>query len=340
MRRIKIIKFIGSYIFFGLILFSTAQAGAFVFQDKVSTAKGLAHYAMGQIYDFLGVTNRAILEYQEALQYDETSYLIHLRLGADYARLGMLLEAKEELRLVNQYHPGELQSRYLLALIYSTEKQYDKAAEEYEFILKTFSQTEPQNVEIYSYLGQLYYSQRKYDQAIEQFERMLALEPGNADVMYLLGSLYLEIDQKQRAVELLKRSIEIDSEHDGSLNTLGYLYAENNEHLDEAIDLIRRALEISPDNGAYLDSLGWVHYKKGEYAKALEILEQADGLLEDPVIRDHMGDVYYKLNRLEDAVRYWELSLELLPDQEKVSKKISDVKSIQAKQNYNIPPQP
>jgi len=315
----------------GIFLFIN-PVDAFVTEDRVTFSKSLAHYAMGQMYDLLGLPNRAVLEYEEAAQFDDASYLIHLRLGANYARLDMLEKAESELRLVRQYNEQDLQSRYLLALIYSTQKDYDKAAQEYEFILKSFSEAEPKNIEIYGYLGQLYYSQKKYNQAIEQFEKVREIDPENADVLYLLGSLYLEVKDKEKAIELLKRSVEINPDHDGSLNTLGYLYAEDGRNLDEAERLISRALKVSPDNGAYLDSLGWVYYQKEQYQKALDLFIRADKSLQDPVIYDHMGDAYFKLGQYDQALKHWERSLELLPDQKLVLEKIEKVKSIQARQ--------
>jgi len=279
------------------------------------------------------MTNRAVLEYEEAIQYDESSYLSHLRLGTGYARLNMLPEAIKQLHLVGQFNSEDLQSHYLLALIYSTRKEYGKAAQEYELILKTFSEAEPQNIQIYNYLGQLYYSQKKYDQAIEQYEKVLSLDPKNADILYLLGSLYWEIDDRNRAVELLEQSVEINPLHDSSLNTLGYFYAENNIHLDKALDLVERALSINPENGGYVDSLGWIYYKKGMYEKALETLNLADQYLRDPVIYDHIGDVYLKMNHVDEAIKFWELSLQLLPEQEEVIKKINSVKSDEARRH-------
>lgn len=313
-----------------MLLLSADGASAFVHQDRVALAKGLAHYAMGYRYDLLGQTNHAVLEYEKGVQYDEGSYLMHLRLGNGYARLNMLPEAISRLRMVHQFNPEDMQSHYLLALIYSNQRQYDNAAREYEIILQALSQADPQNIEIYNYLGQLYYSQRKYDQAVAQFEKILAVEPANADVMYMLGSLYVEIQQKERAIGILQKAIGVDPEHDGSLNTLGYLYAEEGKNLDEAMELISRAVGIDPENGAYLDSLGWLYYKKGMYEKALETLQKANALLKDSVIYDHIGDVCSKLNQTEEAVKYWTLSLELLPGQEKVLQKIESVRNTRA----------
>jgi tetratricopeptide (TPR) repeat protein len=324
MRIPQIMKFLWCVGMGGMVLLSPRPAQAFAQEERVALTRGLAHYIMGYRYDLLGQTNRAVLEYEKAAQFDAGEYMTHLRLGTGYARLNMLSEAQEQLGLVHQLNPEDMQSHYLLALIYSNQRQYDRAAEEYEIILKTFSQTDPKNIEIYSYLGQLYYSQRKYDQAIAQFEKILALEPNNADVMYMLGSLYVETGQREQAIEILKKSIGVDPEHDGSLNTLGYLYAEDGRSLDEAMDFIQRALAVDPDNGAYWDSLGWTYYKKGMYEKALEVLLKADASLKDPVI---IGDVCRKLNRTQDAVKYWKLSLELLPGQESVHQKIDSIEN-------------
>ena len=296
---------------------------------RVMAAKALAHYAMGQIYDLLGQTNRAILEYEKSAQFDETNYLTHLRLGANYARMDMLSKAKEELEQVKKENPDDLQSHYLLALIHSTEHDYEAAAKEYEYILKTFSQSEPKNIEIYGYLGQLYYSQKKYKQAIEQFKKVLQFDPENADVLYLLGSLYIELNDNKTAIDYLKRSLAVDENHDGSLNTLAYLYAEEGRHLDKAEEMVEKALKISPGNGAYLDSLGWIQYKRGKLKKALKTLQLADMVLKDPVIYDHMGDVYFKMKDYANAIKSWKKSLALVPNQKDVQRKIQEAQKRQ-----------
>ena len=176
------------------------------FSSIEELSQGLTHYTMALVYDFYGYEQKAILEFKKSAQLDHDNYLIHLKLGTNYARLGLLDEAIRELRKVFKLNPTDIQSHYLLALIYSTQKDFDKAAQEYETVLKSFSESDPQNIEIYGYLGQLYYSQNKFPQAIEQFEKILTFEPKNAEVMYLLGTLYLELQNKQKGTALFHRS--------------------------------------------------------------------------------------------------------------------------------------
>jgi len=294
--------------------------------ERDSLSYAISHYIMGMIHDFEGRTEQAVEEFKEAAKFDYTSYAIHLRIGADYARLGKLEEAIEELNLASQLNPEDLQPHYLLALIYSSRQDFTKAAEEYESILKHYSALDPENTQVYKYLAQLYYSQNKIDKAIDQYQKILTIEPKNAEVMYLLGSLFLEANDRAQAVDVFKEAIRVDPEHEGSLNSLGYVYAEDGVNLEEALDLVKRALTISPDNGAYLDSLGWVYYKKGMFSEALENLIKANKELEDPLIYEHLGDVYFKLNQSENAEKYWQLSLKLLPNQEQVLKKLETLK--------------
>ncbi len=310
----------------GLILGAVVRPSShlvFASEDQQRLAKSLSHYTMGLVADLLGETEEGIKEYKQAL-HDADNYTSHLHLGIDYARLGNLQPAMDELLLAAKINPDDLKSHYLLALVYSTKNEFDKAANEYELILKHFSAIEPENIEIYSYLGQLYYSRGKFTKAIEQFEKILFLEPKNAEMIYVLGSLYLEIGNRQKAIELFKQSLSIDEKNEGSLNSLGYVYAEDGVNLDEAVSLVKRALEISPDNGAYWDSLGWIYYRKGMYVEALEFLQKANSLLEDAVIYDHLGDVYLKLNEVEKAKKYWGLALKLSPEQTSIIKKLQE----------------
>ncbi|MFA5088522.1 MAG: tetratricopeptide repeat protein [Candidatus Omnitrophota bacterium] len=325
MRPITIVKHLSSAVLIFFVIVLGVSPEIFARQDEHGLSQSLAHYTMGLIYDLSGLTEEAVNEYKQAAEFDKENYFIHFRLGSDYARMGMLPEAIAELNLVSKIKPADLSSRYLLALIYSNQKEYKKSADEYEFILQSLSQEDPENIEISSFLGQLYYSQGKYEEAIGQFLKILSREPRNANVMYLLGSLYLEVDQRQEAIGLFSKAIEVDPKHDGSLNSLAYVYAEEGQNLDEALTLIQKALEIDPENGAYLDSLGWVYYKKKMYQEALGYLQKADTYLNDPVVYDHLGDVYYQLNQQGNAEKYWRLSLELLPQQKEVLRKLNDL---------------
>ncbi len=324
----KLEKIGKSFLWIIATFFFLFPAIGFAMESQEEQVHSITSYAMGVIHDLNGDTEKAISAYEHSAKFKASS-AVRLRLGADYARLGKLDEAAKELNALLKDDPQNVQGRYLLALIYTTKRDYDSASKEYEKILTSLSQADPQNVEIYGFLGQLYYSQKQYGKAIKQFEKVLEINPtDNADLVYLLGSLYLEEKNRDKALELFVRALKIDPEHDETLNSLGYLYAEDGIHLDEALELVQRAVKISPRNGAYLDSLGWIYFKKGDFAKALEYLNKADSLLKDPAIYEHLGDVYFKMGEKDTAKKFWKLSIGLEPNQDQVAKKLKDLSSL------------
>jgi len=295
----------------------------------------LAHYMMGLIDDLSAQADQAVREYELSLKFNAQVYAPHLRLGADYARIGRLDEAVDVLHKAIALDPDDPQSRYLLALIYSTQKKFDEAASQYEWLLQSASKDNPDNIEIYMYLAQLYYAEHQYAKAIVQFQKILELKPKDTQSLYLLGSLYLETGKRQDAYAIFKKVLDQDPDHDGALNSLGYMYAEDGIHLDEALSYVQRAIAIDGSNGAYYDSLGWVWYKKGQYKKALEALQQAAGLIEDAVVFDHMGDVYKALKQVLDSRRAWRRSLELVPNQRAVLEKLQSLDKAEALKGSN-----
>ena len=116
-----------------------------------------------------------------------------------------------------------------------------------------------------------------------------------------------------------------------ALNHLGYTWAERGENIDEAEKLIRRALEMHPDNAAIIDSLAWVYYQRGDYKAAVRELEKATANGgRDPVIVEHLGDVYLKVGRDVDADRSYRDAAARTedPDQRRsLERKIHEIRS-------------
>jgi len=70
-----------------------------------------------------------------------------------------------------------------------------------------------------------------------------------------------------------------------------------------------------PQSGAMLDSLGWGYYRLGDYASAVQKLEQAVMLAPaDAEVNDHLGDAYWSVGRKVEAGFQWRRVLTLAPD--------------------------
>jgi tetratricopeptide (TPR) repeat protein len=133
-----------------------------------------------------------------------------------------------------------------------------------------------------------------------------------------------------KAADLFRKSISLDPANSAeACNYVAFMWADHNMHLDEAEDMVRRALQFDPDNGAYLDTLGWIHYRKGKFDDALnELLRAAQNLTKpDPIVFEHIGDAYAKLNRVPQSLDYWQKAMALSPENKSLAEKIEKTKT-------------
>lgn len=78
--------------------------------------------------------------------------------------------------------------------------------------------------------------------------------------------------------------------------------------------MIEKAVAADPEQGYIIDSLAWAYFKLGRYKEALEPMERAS-LLEpvDPIVTDHLGDVYWMNDRKLEARFQWRRALSFGP---------------------------
>ncbi len=105
-----------------------------------------------------------------------------------------------------------------------------------------------------------------------------------------------------------------DSDDARTLNALGYMLTNSSQRYAEAMALIDRALALTPDEPAVLDSKGWAHFRLGEYAEALDYLQQALAAVADHEIAAHLGETLWMMGRRGEARTVWRDALKANPD--------------------------
>jgi tetratricopeptide (TPR) repeat protein len=171
----------------------------------------------------------------------------------------------------------------------------------------------------------------RFDQAVAECQEMLRefTQPGDVRaIRYALSSVYSSARNYPRAEEQLQLILEADAADATACNDLGYIWADQGKNLEEAERLIRRALDLDRkqrttgtsvdsdsdrENAAYVDSLGWVLFRRGKLQEARQELEKAarlPGGADDPVVWDHLGDVYARLNERSRARVAWQKAIE------------------------------
>jgi tetratricopeptide (TPR) repeat protein len=101
------------------------------------------------------------------------------------------------------------------------------------------------------------------------------------------------------------------------LNALGYALIQRPEGLEEGYRLLWRGFNYGQTDYAVIDSLGWAYYLHGHFDQARALIERSNDLSShepNAEILDHLGDVYWRLNRRDEARATWRAALEARPD--------------------------
>jgi len=232
----------------------------------------------------------------------------------------------EQSLLINPNHVGTY--LHLAELLLGPLKDADRAVR----LLMETRRRFPGAPEIVYYLAIAQSEAKQTQQAVATFEEALheaQLDPDsdivNAKFYFNYGATAEQAGLYEKAADLLRKSIALDPANSAeACNYLGYMWADHNMNLDEAETMIKRALELEPNNASYLDSLGWAQFRKGKFDQALSnlLLAAKTADHDDPVIFEHIGDAYFKLNRVSEALGSWQKALALDPKNKGLANKI------------------
>ncbi|UCG50974.1 MAG: tetratricopeptide repeat protein [Candidatus Latescibacterota bacterium] len=164
-------------------------------------------------------------------------------------------------------------------------------------------------------VGISYQSIDSLPSALEFLNRANRVRANDERVLLNLAAVLEKMERYEDAEPHLAALHDLQPTDPTTCNFYGYLLALMGTDLEKAERLILTALEQDPENGYYIDSLGWVYFMGGDYDRAVVELEKASSLVrDDPVILEHLGDVYTALDRLGDALSAYEKSMELRDD--------------------------
>ncbi len=295
-------------------------------------------------------------ELSDLLAEDPSDLDAQLRLALLYGEEKQYSKAIDLLNQILKSRPTELKIRDYLGFLYEESKDTKKAIETYTFNV----QLEPSYFEGHLHLGLLYYRLKQGPEAVthltkaitinpkqpeahivlgltylqkDQFEdaaRILeegiAQNPKNADLHFNLGTVYDKLNRFDDVVRVMETAIKLDPHHADALNYLGYSYAERGIKIDQALSLTKRAVALKPSNGYYVDSLAWALFKSGLYNEALTEMKRAVSLAsDDPVLYEHLGDIYAKQRNMAEAREAWLHALELDPSNSKLIERFREL---------------
>ncbi|MCS7199152.1 MAG: tetratricopeptide repeat protein [Caldimicrobium sp.] len=224
-------------------------------------------------------------------QKDQPELLFYLGLTLEYRN--RLKEAQSIYLEVPQDSPWYLEAQRRLFEIYKRE-DLNSAKK----LLETIRLTKMREKSYFLFLAHSYEKIDLCEEGIEIAIEGLKLFPEDVDLILALAINYACIEDYQRVLEIVEPLLNKYPEDAYILNFVGYSLVELNKDLDRAETLLIKANQLKPQDPYIEDSLGWLYFKKNDLQKAKFYLEKAITNLkgeEEPIILDHLGDVYFKL---------------------------------------------
>jgi tetratricopeptide (TPR) repeat protein len=203
-------------------------------------------------------------------------------------------------------HPGDARGAMLRARAAAITGRHAEAIERAREAVRMA----PDSLQSYELAGRVFQGEKRWSGAESLWVEAARRFPDAEAVPLQLAFCREQMGDLAGAQRVLRELLARSPGNAEALNSLGYMLADHGQELPEAERLIRRALELEPANGAYIDSFGWVLYRLGRLEEARRELERALALTSgDPVVCEHLGDVYNDLKLKSLARQLYEKSL-------------------------------
>ncbi len=247
----------------------------------------LQHFINGAVLDSQGEHAKAILEYQDALRYDQDP-AIHFALAKDYSVLGKHALAAQHGREAVRRDSTNISYRENLAQIFLNAFQVEQAIQEYETILKL----DPYNESAEYNLARLYQSTKPL-RALEIYDRLLDREGEKWDLLLHTTEILSGLGRWREVAQRYERMIDLDPSNRGLRVQLAEAYARAGE-MEKAVEILKGMVERNESDWTVVAALADLYLDQGEFQKAIEMYSK---LLKkesnNPEVKLRIGVAYF-----------------------------------------------
>ena len=295
---------------------------------RLDPSDASAHDSLGEVLLEKQDVDGAMTEYRAALRLKPDDPWAHVGVGNILLGQGHAEQAIDEIKKATAAGSDGPPLAYgLLGRAYTALRRYDEAMDAWKQDKKV-SPWDPQApVAIASLLAQ----QKRYGDAVTELQSALNDNPKFAEyapLEFALGRALVRAGEPGKSMTAFQKAVELNSTP-MMLNDVSYELADANVHLDSALGYAEQAVaqleekaapiylanltlsdfRIMPALAAEWDTLGWVHYRLGQMDQAEKYLSAAWKLAQDPVIGDHLGVIYEKTGKKDQAIRIYKMTL-------------------------------
>lgn len=271
--------------------------------------------------------------YDEALAYLQLSLYLNPDVPYTVALTGNIFEAtKQHEEAIERFYRVSPESYFYHQARLRIAHNLDKLGrtEEAASVLTDRAAGYEETIDKLVTLGDIYLGRKKYSEAIQAYNKALTklaepVDKGYWGIFYARGIAFERSKEWEKAETDFNMALSLEPDQPEVLNYLAYSWLDRNQNFKEAEKMLARALKKKPDSPHIMDSYGWALFKLRLYKEALPHLETSVILMpHDPTVNDHLGDLYWKLGRLDEARYQWKRALTFNPEEEDIKKKIKE----------------
>ena len=174
--------------------------------------------------------------------------------------------------------------------------------------------------------------QRKFEQALSILQTGFDYISNDADLQAecqgQMGEAEFGLNHTKEGISAYEKALKLSAKNTFVKNNYAYQLAFHELDLEKAIQIIDQALNELPNEGRYLDTKGLILFQQGKYPEAKSYFERACGAKAstDKTCVEHLGDVQFKLGKVEEAIVYWLRAKELGSANKILNEKITQKK--------------
>jgi tetratricopeptide (TPR) repeat protein len=228
----------------------------------------------------------------------------------------------DNLKRATELDPKFLQARKSLSDVLMAFHDSEEALKSY----KVLEKMDPSDVQAAVNIGSILLSLNRPAEAVPELESATERFPDNAQLAMQLGRAYARSGGKQKALPPFRKATRLDSSA-LMLNNVAYELADAGVGLDDALGYAEKAVEELEEQSTGIkledstseqssqllthswDTIGWVHFRLGHYEQAEKYLRAAWVLERTGVIGEHLGEVYEKEGKKQEAIHAYALAV-------------------------------
>ena len=239
-----------------------------------------------------------------------------------FDQVGQFEVARDIFEKISKQSPYYLDAQSSLAINYLYNSSYEDAENKILSIL----QNNNNNYAVKKILGDFYRYNKKYDLALSIYNQMIEENRGDIwNIFYMRGICFEQLGDWDLAEKDFLKSLEIKPDSPNVLNYLAYGWVEREMKLDRSLQMLEEAYEANPESFYIIDSLAWAHFKKNNLSEAARLMEMVIDIAPGEAISlDHLGDIYYAMNRKREAIHFWQQALELAKPEDEIELNVQE----------------